>query len=193
MLKALFLISAFIFISVSAEGAEWTAWNNYTAQNPSTVLSGFQQPQIPSAFERYTDNSQGQSSYSVRANQYKYTSTSSMFGAKCNVICGLRSFLTVDQSSRLVCQRDMNSYFWGGFQGQFNSVCIPDVDKSPICTATAGPVLSNVGACSTQAYSNTNYQGMQCCYNDRNNIPGGNPDITTKLQSTLLYTLRNTE
>lgn len=53
-----------------------------------------------------------------------------------------------------------------------------------------------IGACKTSVYnlnSSSVYYNQQCCYNDQNQIAGGNPDITTKGVATSLHDLVNSE
>jgi hypothetical protein len=188
MIKSFLLVTLLICLA-SSQGKDWASWNSYAAANPS-VVSAYNKPTKPAGFTRWTDNTTAQSSYTVRANQYRYTYPLALSGSVCNVYCGPRSFLTTDANGKVVCQRDMS--FWNNLKG-YGPICIPDADK--VCVQVGSiNVLGTVGACNMLTYTGVpGYSGYECCYNEKNqNTYTPNP-LTTRSGATNLFALRNLE
>jgi hypothetical protein len=143
---------------------------------------------VPSGFTRYVDSTN--SSYSTRANQYKYTAN--IFATTCSIYCGPRSFLTRDSSNYLICQRDNTVNFWGASSPSgYQQYCIPDTDKNSNCGLII-PILSGYTACDSKNYASGPYSSYQCCYLDAQD-PRSTFDLTFRKKNTTLYSLRNAE
>lgn len=147
MMKILALIALLAFASHA--DLSWSSWNNFASTNQFYVQGlTASLPSVPSGFTRYSDTNTPQTTYSTRANQYRYKKSTS-YGI-CNVYCGLRSFLTTDANGNLVCKRDQDANFWGG--SIYPTYCIPDADKTNACTE-ATQFYGSVGQCNMAIYS----------------------------------------
>lgn len=190
MFKLTLLVAVLVCLTYSQEGADWTRWNNMAVLYPTLIQ--YAQPSLPSNYTRYVDNAPGQPTFNARQNQYRYTYRNATSGATCNIFCGLRSFLTFDQNGNPICERDMSLYFWGSFGTKYLKNCIPDIDNGLGCNQVS-PSLSAVRLCNTASYLFTPYKNYGCCFDDNNNNVVTLTDIMTKIKSTTLKSLRNTE
>ena len=148
MIKSFLLVTLLVCLATSQQGNTWTSWNSYAAANPA-IVGAYTKPAKPDGFNRWTDTTTTQSSYSTRVNQYRYTYNLALTGSVCNVYCGPRSFLTLDPNGNVICQRDMS--FWNNLSG-YGSYCIPDVERVCIGVESLN-TLGMVGACNMYTYS----------------------------------------
>jgi hypothetical protein len=147
-------------------------------------------PTTPNLFVRYVDTTPSQSSYTVRANQYKYTFVITVAGTVCNLYCGPRAFLIIDSKGNFVCWRDQDPNFWGS-QPAYGKICIPDVEKTPACNV-AVPTLFSVGYCDMVAYILiSGYSNYECCYDDHNSGSAKRTELTKRDATTTYFSLRN--
>jgi hypothetical protein len=188
------LVTLLLCLATSQQGNTWSSWNSYAAANPA-IVGAYTKPAKPDGFNRWTDTTTTQGSYSTRVNQYRYTYSLALSGSVCNVYCGPRSFLTLDPYGNPVCQRDMS--FWNNLSG-YGTYCIPDVDK--VCSGVpvdSIPTLASIGACNMNAVRSSSlhpsYSTYECCYNDRNKAFYVPNDLTKRIGSTTLFSLRNVE
>ena len=189
MIKSFLLVTLLLCLATSQQGNTWSSWNSYAAANPA-IVGAYTKPAKPDGFNRWTDTTTTQGSYSTRVNQYRYTYSLALSGSVCNVYCGPRSFLTLDTNGKLVCQRDPT--FWNNLQG-YGSYCIPDLDKTPACSEYS-PEMSTVGGCDMGVYGTWGNYNYGCCYNDANSAIYVPNDLTKRFVGpTTLFNLRNLE